>query len=443
MEDERSKAFALQLKLDEALRGREAGQEELLKKVEEEKEEIEDRYIDQIKVLKAENYKAEEAHLKEVEEVRSELEELRAFYEKNATSKSSKGNQEAEKRVKELSNQIEMMNKEKIQLIEKYKKEKAEVVTSCEGRFQNLNIYIQEPYGKNHQLTAENQKMATRFNKLKEKLTMLGSNFKNRSTHSTHGLSPKSELKQLLANLNLFSGTSSEAAPEKTSSRSRDDIKGENVTKTEENNRQGELLVDNLNKGPRTLEAKSAVPFGNSTKEKSSPPKTPFSAGRKPVQKESNKKASPPISQEETDKPSANFWAEAGVNEEENVTQSPVARRSPTIKEIQPSSLKTGLKKFLEDNTEAVFNWNNGDEKQINSPVKSPQKSPEKKSIITAVPIDEPDLIVEDVGVDLDQVKSVDKSSDFNKLSRQSPEQHRAGPVTNNFNQKPRKQFES
>jgi len=110
------------------------------------------------------------------------------------------------------------LKKENTALVQKTEKEKASVKADYEDKFKNLNVYVEQLYQRNHELQSENDKLNGKFNKLKEKLHALDANFKNLNVHSSHVASPRTELKQFLANLNIISGTSSNATPEKTES---------------------------------------------------------------------------------------------------------------------------------------------------------------------------------------------------------------------------------
>jgi len=217
LEDEKGRSMALQLTLDETSLA-DKNKERRIKTLEKDKSDLEEKYLKELKDLKGENYRSEESYLQEIEKLTAEMEELKKEIERlNSSGKDSpsklgafgktsrkKSDQEAQRKIHELTDQIDNMNKEKIQLGERFKRDKAELIEGYDQRFKSLNMYIEELYTKNHQLTEENTLLNGKFNQLKDKLTALDSSFKNLAAQS-HDHTHKNELNQLLAHLELIS----------------------------------------------------------------------------------------------------------------------------------------------------------------------------------------------------------------------------------------------
>ena len=209
LENVQSEVLALKLKLDEAsLTLKE--KEEAIESIQVELKESEEKHMNEIRELKKENYQAEESYLfeinkltqelKEIEKVNAErckteevylaqirqltqdVEDLKVSNEDlKANVKTSTKNEESEKKIQELEDEVDVLMREKDEMMAKYDEQNAQLVSTYEERFKNLNLYIEEMYSKNHQLIEENSKTNAKFEKLKEKLSAFNISIKSQT----------------------------------------------------------------------------------------------------------------------------------------------------------------------------------------------------------------------------------------------------------------------
>ena len=344
-EEEREKTLAVQLKVDEAI-NREREKDKQIKKLQEEKTQLENEHLKEIKKLKTENYNLEERYLNEIEELK--------------TKQSS--DSEVKKKYQELKAQLEEVQKEKNKMVNDFNKEKAILKDEYEEKFRSLNLYIEQLYTKNHELSDENNKMNTKFSKLKEKLAFLDSSFKNLSIHSSVA-SPRTEIKQFLANFNFLSGNSSNATPEKTEEKEEppalEETTDKGIKEVDENPEVREFTVtqdksqDKSDIVERELLADMGAPtFGTSGKTIERPLKVhiPKFGGEK-VEEQNNEEKSN-LEENQPAEPQPNFGVQGSPQEEKS-------EKAPSLKDIPPETV--GLKLDQDSGLDIEEGWGNED----------------------------------------------------------------------------------